>query len=162
MFFKEQKGQSALEYLMTYGWALIVIVIVIAALVFLIQPSQVGGNTCSTTSGILITNHQLLASTDDLSLILSNQTAASLTNVDINVTGTIGGVSITDSNILTSLGTIQTTSIVDLSNLNIDAGPVFDVTPGSTYSLQVTFNYNDRDALSRTVTSTCNGTVGQN
>ena len=86
MFFKEQKGQSALEYLMTYGWALIVILIVIVAvIVFWIQPSQVGGNTCSTTSGILVTNHQLSATSDDLSLILSNQTAASLTNVDINV-----------------------------------------------------------------------------
>ena len=30
--FKDKKGQSALEYLMTYGWALVVIVIVIAAL----------------------------------------------------------------------------------------------------------------------------------
>jgi len=30
--FNDKKGQSALEYLMTYGWALVVIVIVIAAL----------------------------------------------------------------------------------------------------------------------------------
>jgi len=105
MFLKDRRAQSALEYLMTYGWALVVIVIVIAALVFLIQPSQVGGNTCSTTSGILITNHQLLGSNDNLSLILSNQTAASLTGVDINVTGTIGGNTVTDSNTLTSLGT---------------------------------------------------------
>ena len=158
MFFKEQKGQSALEYLMTYGWALIVIVIVIAALVFLIQPSQVGGNTCSTTSGILITNHQLLATTDDLSLILSNQTAASLTNVDVNVSGTIGGSTVEDSNIMATLGTIQQTSIVDMTTITSPAG-AFDVTTGSTYSLQVTFNYNDRDGLARSVTSTCNGTV---
>ncbi|MCR4368396.1 MAG: hypothetical protein NUV67_00650 [archaeon] len=156
MFSRKQKGQSALEYLMTYGWALVVIVIVIAALVFLIQPSQVGGNTCSTTSGILITNHQLLGSTDDLTLILSNQTAASLTNVDMNVTGTIGGTSITDSNTLLSLGTTATTTAVDLST--VQAG-VFDVASGSTYSLQVTFNYNDRDGLERSVTSTCNGTA---
>ncbi len=150
MFFKEQKGQSALEYLMTYGWALIVILIVIVAvIVFWIQPSQVGGNTCSTTSGILVTNHQLSATSDDLSLILSNQTAASLTNVDINVTGTIGGVSITDSNTLATLGTIQQTAVVDITDNK-------DVATGETYSLQVTFNY--RDALARTVTSTCNTT----
>lgn len=146
-----QKGQSALEYLMTYGWALVVIVIVIAALVFLIQPSQVGGNTCSATSGILITNHQLLGSTDGLSLILSNQTAASLTSVDVNVTGTIGGVSATDSNNLATLGTTATTAIVDFAGAP-------DVVAGSTYSLEVTFNYKDRDGLARSVTSTCNGT----
>ena len=152
MFLKDRRAQSALEYLMTYGWALVVIVIVIAALVFLIQPSQVGGNTCSTTSGILITNHQLLGSNDNLSLILSNQTAASLTGVDINVTGTIGGNTVTDSNTLTSLGTTATTTIIDFTGTQ-------DVAAGSTYSLQVTFNYNDRDGLARSVTSTCNGTA---
>ena len=157
MFSKNsKKGQSALEYLMTYGWALVVIVIVIAALVFLIQPSQVGGNTCSTTSGILITNHQLLGSTDDLSLILSNQAAATLTTIDVNVSGTIGGTSIVDSNTIASLGTTQSTQLVDLSTVQAGA---FDVQSGSTYSLQVTFNYNDRDGLARSVTSTCNGTA---
>ncbi len=152
MFFKDNKGQSALEYLMTYGWALVVIVIVIAALVFLIQPSQVGGNTCSTTSGILITNHQLLSSNDYLTLILSNQTAASLTDVDVNVSGTIGGTTLVDSNIIATLGTTALTTIVNLN-------PPLDFSSGSTYSLQVKFSYKDRDGLARSVTSTCNGTT---
>src|SRR3989344_1189359 len=108
--FSKKKGQSALEYLMTYGWALVVIVIVIAALVFLIQPSQVGGNTCSATSGILITNHQLdtSADPDEITLILSNQTAIPLSNVDVNVTGTIGGTAVSETfldNAITTLGT---------------------------------------------------------
>ena len=37
--FKEKKGQSALEYLMTYGWGLVVVAVVIAALVLLTNPA---------------------------------------------------------------------------------------------------------------------------
>jgi len=144
----DKKGQSALEYLMTYGWALVVIVIVIAALVFLIQPSQVGGNTCSTTSGILITNHQLGATPDYLRLILSNGAAATLSNVGVTVSGTTSGVANTGLGTITSLGTTTATFDVPLDE-NFDAGQ---------YSLTVTFNYADKDGLDRTVTSTCNGT----
>lgn len=32
---KNLKGQAAMEYLMTYGWAILAIVLVIAALIFL-------------------------------------------------------------------------------------------------------------------------------
>lgn len=143
-----KKGQSALEYLMTYGWALVVIVIVIAALVFLIQPSQVGGNTCSTTSGILITNHQVDATNDDITLALSNQTATTLTLVDVNVSGTAGGVSVSGSTNIATLGTVAQTQDVNLSAFQ-----------AGTYSLNVQFTYNDRDNFQRTVTATCNGTA---
>ncbi len=43
------KGQSALEYLMTYGWALIVIAIVIAILIVVTQGSA-GGVVCQSGS----------------------------------------------------------------------------------------------------------------
>ena len=149
----DKKGQSALEYLMTYGWALVVIVIVIAALVFLIQPSQVGGNTCSPTSGILITNHQVSAGSDNIQLILSNQTGATLSSLDINVTGTIAGdstITASPSNPYnTTLGTTSETKTITLT-------PVFDA---GQYSLTIAFGYNDRDGLARAVTSTCNGTA---
>ena len=153
MFFKNKKGQSALEYLMTYGWALVVIVIVIAALVFLIQPSQVGGNTCSTTSGILITNHQVTAGTPgSITLALSNQTASTLSNVGIDVNGTLGGTAVnTTATPITTLGTVA-------QSVSVTLEPAATYTAG-TYSMQVKFNYNDRDGFNRTVVSTCNGTA---
>jgi hypothetical protein len=147
----DKKGQSALEYLMTYGWALVVIVIVIAALVFLIQPSQVGGNTCSTTSGILITNHAVSSTgSGGLTMALSNQTATSLTDVGVGVSGVVGSSPVSDSNTISTLGTVSQQSFVDITPA---------VASGATYSLQVTFTYNDRDNFPRTVTSTCNGTA---
>lgn len=152
--FSKKKGQSALEYLMTYGWALVVIVIVIAALVFLIQPSQVGGNTCSTTSGILITNHQVdsvgAGGVNNMVLALSNQTASTLTDLNISVTGSVGSASVnyTDA-ALRTLGTIAENETVLLAE---------DIT-AATYSLQITMRYTDRDQFPRTITSTCNGTA---
>lgn len=145
-----KKGQSALEYLMTYGWALVVIVIVIAALVFLIQPSQVGGNTCAATSGILITNHQVSGTNDNLQIILSNQTAATITDGNLSVSGTVGGVPTTGARQVLQLGTIEETETIGLT-------PVFE--SSATYSLQVDMNYRDRDGLLRTLSSTCNGTA---
>ena len=46
---KTQRAQSAIEYLMTYGWAIIVIVIVLAVLYLfgVFNPSATVGNTCS-------------------------------------------------------------------------------------------------------------------
>lgn len=144
-----KKGQSALEYLMTYGWALVVIVIVIAALVFLIQPSQVGGNTCSTTSGILITNHQVTSGTPgQIELALSNQTASTLSNVNVDVNGTAGSTVTGNLNILT-LGTIAENQIV----------PLTPTVGTGAYSLNVEFTYQDRDDFQRVVTATCNGTA---
>lgn len=36
-----KKGQAALEYLMTYGWALLIILAIMAVLVYLVKPQQV-------------------------------------------------------------------------------------------------------------------------
>ncbi|MCW6160479.1 MAG: hypothetical protein LVQ95_05350 [Candidatus Micrarchaeales archaeon] len=50
-----RKGQSAIEYLMTYGWAIIIIVIVLAVLYLfnVFNPSGYVGNTCSPNAKFL-------------------------------------------------------------------------------------------------------------
>ncbi|MFH1255858.1 MAG: hypothetical protein V1494_01065 [Candidatus Diapherotrites archaeon] len=75
----DKKGQSALEYLMTYGWALVVIVIVIVALVFLINPSQVGTSGCTGFEKIPIANFQL--NSGGLTLRTTNETGRALSLV---------------------------------------------------------------------------------
>lgn len=60
------KGQSAMEYLMTYGWALLVIVIVIAILMF-INPFQL--ETCMfTTPGFHCEGHRMVVDGDNVAL----------------------------------------------------------------------------------------------
>ena len=49
-FGKAKKGQAAIEYLMTYGWALLVIAIVIVAL-YVIMQNQVRSEKCIASTG---------------------------------------------------------------------------------------------------------------
>ncbi len=55
---KNFKAQSAMEYLMTYGWAILIIAIVLAALYILgvFNGSAFIGTTCTATSGALCTS----------------------------------------------------------------------------------------------------------
>ena len=74
------RGQSALEYLMTYGWALVVIVIVVAALVLLVGNPGQGSDVCSGPgSAFNIVNQNL--DTDGWELVVSNISGRSLTSV---------------------------------------------------------------------------------
>lgn len=50
-----RRGQSAMEYLMTYGWALLVIVVVLAALVLLGIFNPPTPETCSFPPGVFCT-----------------------------------------------------------------------------------------------------------
>jgi hypothetical protein len=146
----DKKAQSALEYLMTYGWALVVIVIVIAALVFLINPTQIGPNNCTGFSRFPISNHQVDLTNDQLVLILTNQTGGDATTTVFTATGTVGGVSVNDSN---SYGTYGANDEVALY-----IGTANDITAGN-YDIDLTLTYNDSDNLSRTDTATCKGTA---
>ena len=55
MGMKNQKAQSAMEYLMTYGWAILIIAIVLAALFSLgiFSSSSFTGTTCIASSGFI-------------------------------------------------------------------------------------------------------------
>lgn len=148
----DKRGQSALEYLMTYGWALIVIVVVIAALFVLINPGAVGGNQCTPTTPITIENH--LVTQTGIQLVVSNGSGYNITTTSIVATGTIGGNAVSDTNSESiAIGRGSTTLKTTTSEWT-STGAV-----GDSYQIDVSFNYNDQDALARSVTTTCSGTV---
>jgi hypothetical protein len=81
-----KKGQSALEYLMTYGWALVVIVIVIAALVFLVGGTPASAaKTCSGEDTYFGYSLQLLSGTD-YNIELLNKTGTNISAPNYEVT----------------------------------------------------------------------------
>jgi len=55
------RGQSAMEYLMTYGWAILVIIIVIAVLFYIgvLNPRNVTPTSCTFPPGISCTSYKL-------------------------------------------------------------------------------------------------------
>jgi len=87
-----KKAQSALEYLMTYGWAILIIVIVGAAL-YALGVFNPASSTSLTLTGV--TNFQLIdavlnKSSDTLTVIIGTKTGktTAISNIDFDVDGT--------------------------------------------------------------------------
>ncbi|MBS3062780.1 MAG: hypothetical protein J4203_02820 [Candidatus Diapherotrites archaeon] len=87
----EHRGQSALEYLMTYGWALVVIVIAVAALVILLNPSQIQGNRCDTKLGPFALSAESSVLTNKATFVLTNGLGVSINYMDFELSGTDNG-----------------------------------------------------------------------
>lgn len=89
MLMKNIKGQSALEYLMTYGWAVIAILVVIGLLYWLTsQQSSTQANCGTGFPNMAITASSLTA--PGLQLEVVNGTGKALTNVQVGAKFTQG------------------------------------------------------------------------
>ncbi len=148
MFSKNKKGQSALEYLMTYGWALVVIVIVVAALVFLINPSQVGGQSCTGFQNMPIGNFQL--GSTGLTYKATNQTGRALSAVAFGGKFTNAG---TTTYVNSEFPDIVTIAANAEQSVTLPA----TLTAGSA-TIDLNVSYFDGD-FTRSAKATCKGTV---
>ena len=92
----DKKGQAAMEFLMTYGWALLVVLIAIAALAFfgLLNPSRFLPEKCEIAPGL--TCMDFTASTDALAPVNENDNITILLNNGIGKTMLVTTMSITD------------------------------------------------------------------
>ena len=165
-----KKGQAALEYLMTYGWALIVIAIVVGVLVFIVA-SPAGGVTCNSSNPtkILFKSSNYVAGaavSDSLSVVqLQNATGGDIDldtactatgnwTVDTEVDGTTRGDDIDCDTFGTTLGTVNAGAILSI-NPNITAAEAI----GDAINNSVTLLYDDQFGYPQTVTITCQGTI---
>lgn len=150
----KKRGQSALEYLMTYGWALVVIVIAVAALVVLINPSTIQGNQCDAKIGpFTVSQSQVTATTTQL--VLVNQTGQGVTLTDVNVSGTHGGsTAYNDTGSTFTSGTVlspnQTVTVVVNQTPDINAG---------SYNLTYQLTYDAGQLQGVTASGSCRGTI---
>ncbi|MBN1157482.1 hypothetical protein JXA85_07710 [Candidatus Woesearchaeota archaeon] len=71
--FAKRKSQAAMEFLMTYGWAILVVLIVIGALAYfgVLSPTQFLPRRCSFTQGLTCTDH-LLSKTGGFKVMVTN------------------------------------------------------------------------------------------
>lgn len=120
------KGQSALEYLMTYGWALVVIVIVVAAL-FAFGVFNTPANCTQFGGRLLLKDYSITSTGIDLSV----QNGGTGTMTAITAGGSLGA----GAGITTPLSRSSVTPV------NFDGA----VTSGSTYSLWVAYTLNSID-----------------
>ncbi len=82
-----KKAQAALEYLMTYGWAILIIAIIAGALYYM----NVFSSSCETPistgfSGVeILSNDFVFTSSGDLEIILTNAAAETVNIINVTV-----------------------------------------------------------------------------
>jgi hypothetical protein len=149
-----QKGQAALDFLMTYGWA-IALVVIIAAMLFamgLFDVSNFVGSKAAGFSGVAVKGWKL-DTAGQMSLKLTNQVGQPIT---INaVTVTVGTAS------ANALGSPANVSVgADTSTLNTSATAFGTQAAGSGYTAKVTITYTDLNAgFNYTTSGTLTGKV---
>ncbi len=139
-----KKGQSALEYLMTYGWALLIIVVVGAALYALgvLNPATYQQKTCTGMTYFLYKDHRLTSGGNfDIQLTNGNE---QVTITDISV----GGTALTFTDVVANVS--------DTVVLAATGGP--SGTTGSPYNYDIVVTYDVTGGISgQTATATCTG-----
>jgi len=143
---KFRKAQSAMEYLMTYGWAILIIAVVLAILYQLGLfggSSALAGTSCLAATGYLCSNPQL--NTAGNLIVTIGQVGQTVTLTGIACTNTISAPVTIQSVTQTPLASGQKTSVVFSCQLNSN-------TIGTTFKGYLWVQYN---------TQTQNGNIGE-
>jgi hypothetical protein len=133
------KGQAALEYLMTYGWALVVMVVVIAALVAL-DVFNLGSvtDTCAGFPTNIAYQKHVYSADGSFKLSFLNGTGQ---RIDINSLK----VGATDGNFTAITSNPGASSTINASGFGIGGTGTGTATAGDAYKVAVTINYNIPD-----------------
>ena len=85
-----KKGQAAMEFIMTYGWAILVVLVAIAALAYfgVLSPGKYLPEKCVPAAGIGCSSFK--ATTTGVDLILQNALGKDIVITDININDETG------------------------------------------------------------------------
>jgi len=83
----EKRGQAALEFLMTYGWAILAAIIVIGVLAYfgVFSPGKYAPNACAVTAPFYCNAWNAIASTNTVTIELKNNGGETYTIRSVNV-----------------------------------------------------------------------------
>ncbi len=147
---RNKKGQAALEYLMTYGWAILAVVVVLAVLWYLGIFTPKAPEMCvfdspfSCVGGVAYVNSTIVKFKVGVQSALVN--SASITDIKIN------GNSVTGC-------TFPITLTLDTENTITCAHGISGLSAGSSFRGTVTFQYTDKAGNTRTSSGRFSGTV---
>ncbi|MBI4173702.1 MAG: hypothetical protein HY519_03195 [Candidatus Aenigmarchaeota archaeon] len=148
-----RKAQAAMEYLMTYGWAIIIIIIVAAALYYLNVFSPPTTQVASGFTGFTVpTGGWSLSSGGQLTVLLRNAVGSriTVTAMSATISGTTASLTPAPANMTVNNQTTFRTGAADFSSR----------TAGSAYSGTVTVTYTNTDTgLTFTSTGSLSGAV---
>ena len=92
-----KKAQAAMEFLMTYGWAILVVLLAIAALAYfgVLNPGKYLPSSCTLGTGLSCTDFKVDAST--VTLVIRNGMGEDLNPFNVSIAGDcVGEASATD------------------------------------------------------------------
>ncbi len=159
----DNKAQSALEYLMTYGWALIVIAIVIGVLIF-VTGGATGGVQCqSSSTGFVVKEAPIATGAGGVKLSVQNTTGGSIAVNSISTDGTVFTGSATAANLSSKI----TTDYNSVTGLLVKNGTVLiqggtlagPATAGTFQNGSITIDYNTQGGLTSTAKISCSGSL---
>ena len=87
----KKKAQAAMEFLMTYGWAILVVLVVIGALAYfgVLNPQNLLPEKCILPMGLYCKDHRIDGTADNVSLKLENGMGSGIIIRNIRVEGEI-------------------------------------------------------------------------
>ena len=85
--FTSRSSQAALEFIMTYGWAILVVLVAIGALAYfgVLSPDKFLPNKCTLQAGIACLDHRVTAS--NVQVVLQNSLGDDINNVSVRAGG---------------------------------------------------------------------------
>jgi uncharacterized protein (UPF0333 family) len=151
-----KKGQAAMEFLMTYGWAILVVLIAIGALAYfgVLNPGRFLPSSCTIMPGVSCEDFQAIDSTDTVSLTLRNGIGDDVTNVTVLINQPDSNVTIctlTCSNGCTGTNTMPDGQLVTWTSGSCTAGTGIGA-QGSKFKADILFTYTTGSSLSHTKT----------
>ena len=113
-----KKAQAAMEFLMTYGWAILVVLLAIAALAYfgVLNPGNLMPSRCTFSgAGLSCIESKVDGTTGNITLIIQNGKGEDLNSINVSIGGACSGWTAGDGALL---DTEKETFIIDCdSNL---------------------------------------------
>jgi len=81
----DEQGKSVLEYIMIYGWIIVVTAIIVIAVAMFISPSSIQGKVCNPRIGNFAIDLETNFGTKEALIILTNQTGRQVENMGITI-----------------------------------------------------------------------------
>ncbi len=141
------KGQAALEYMMTYSWALVVIAIVVGVLIFMGVLRAPTAGICTGYEKLGYSDHTM-DSNGNFALYLSNGTGLAIKGISVSFSDELGGTASASAN------------VVAAGNDFIIFGQT-DIRKGEQYKGTITISYVRGDYARHIEKITCTGFASQ-
>ncbi|MBI4144828.1 hypothetical protein HY493_01320 [Candidatus Woesearchaeota archaeon] len=139
-----KRAQAAIEFLMTYGWALLIILVAISALAYfgILNADRFLPERCSLPTGLVCLSHK--ATTSQITLVIQNNLGQDITLNEIEITNPSGG-SICSATYTSSSGELNNGDKNTYTISSCDTG-----SSGKKFKGTVAITFTDEETLQRT------------